>query len=374
LKVQFLDLAAQYKGLRKDVLKAVGKVCDSQAYVLGPHVTGLETEIASYCDSKYAVGVASGTDALLLSLMALGVGPGDSVITTPYTFFATVSSITRLGAKAIFVDIDPKTYNLDPVKLEARLKRGSKNIKAIMPVHLYGQCADMGAIKRLARKYGVKIVEDAAQAIGATYKGKPAGSIGDLGCLSFYPSKNLGGFGDGGMVTANNKRLADKVRMLRVHGCHDRYFHKEVGINSRLDELQAVVLRIKLEKLKSWTEARVINAGRYDDLFEKAGLASLVTTPFIEEGNGHVYNQYVIRVKKRDKLRENLIKNGIGCGVYYPLPLHLQECFKGLGYKRGDMPVSEAAAKETLALPIYPELSKAKQSYVVKTIKEFYNK
>jgi dTDP-4-amino-4,6-dideoxygalactose transaminase len=374
LKVQFLDLAAQYKGLRKEVLKEVSKVCDSQHYVLGANVSGLESEIAAYTESKYAVGVASGTDALLLALMAIGVGPGDKVITTPYTFFSTASSITRLGAKAVFVDIDPRTYNIDPVKLEARLKRGTKNVKALMPVHLYGQTADMGAIKKIARKYGVKVVEDAAQAIGATYKGKPAGSIGDLGCLSFYPSKNLGGFGDGGMVTAMNKRLADKVRMLRVHGCHDRYFHKEVGINSRLDELQAVVLRIKLKRLKDWTLARVVNAERYNELFDKAWFAEKVITPYREKDYGHVYNQYVVRVASRDKLREYLGKNGIGSGVYYPLPLHLQECFKGLGYKRGDMPVSEAAAKETLALPIYPELTSTKQSYVVKTIANFYNR
>ncbi len=373
MKVQFLDLAAQYKGLRKEVLREVGKVCDSQHYVLGKNVTGLETEIAAYAGAKYAVGVASGTDALLLALMALDVGPGDTVITTPYTFFSTASSITRLGARAVFVDIDPRTYNIDPSKLEACLKRGAKKVKAILPVHLYGQTADMGAIKTLSRKYGVKLVEDAAQAIGATYKDRPAGSMSDLSCLSFYPSKNLGGFGDGGMVTTNNKRLASKVKMLRVHGCHDRYFHKYVGINSRLDELQAAVLRIKLKRLKEWTKDRKVNAARYDELFNKTGLGEKVITPYKEKDSGHVYNQYVLRVKNRDKLREFLSKKDIGTGVYYPLPLHLQECFKGLGYKQGDMPVSEKAAKETIALPIYPELSIAKQKYVVNTVSEFYN-
>jgi dTDP-4-amino-4,6-dideoxygalactose transaminase len=372
LKVQFLDLAAQYKGLRKDIIAEVSKVCDSQHYVLGKHVAGLEAEIAAFCTAKYAVGVASGTDALLLSLMALGIGPGDRVITTPYTFFSTASSISRLGAVPVFVDIDPKTYNIDPDCLEKRLKRGAKNIKAVMPVHLYGQTCDMGAIKKISRKYGLKIVEDAAQAIGATYKGRQAGSIGDLGALSFYPSKNLGGFGDGGMVTTNSKALATKVGMLRVHGCHDRYFHKEIGINSRLDELQAVVLRIKLKKLKAWTKARVVNAARYDELFSKAGLGDKVVTPFKAKESGHVYNQYVIRVSKRDKLREYLTKKDIGTGIYYPLPLHLQECFKGLGYKRGSLPVSEGAAKETLALPIYPELSEAKQKFVVSSVAKFY--
>lgn len=372
MKVQFLDLAAQYKGLRKEVLKKVSEVCDSQYYVLGPNVSAFEDEIAAYTNSKYAVGVASGTDALLLSLMALGVGPGDHVITTPYTFFSTASSIARLGAVPVFVDIDKETYNIDPDLLAKRLKRSSKKVKAIMPVHLYGQAAEMGEIKKISAKYGLKIVEDAAQAIGADFKGRPVGSIGDLGALSFYPSKNLGGFGDGGMVVTNNKRLASKVKMLRVHGCHDRYFHKEIGINSRLDELQAVVLRIKLKHLRAWTEARIVNAARYDELFAKAGLDGLVVTPVKGKSTGHVYNQYVIRVKKRDKLKEFIGKKDIGCGIYYPLPLHLQECFKGLGFKRGDLPVSEGAAKETLALPIYPELSLAKQRFVVKTIAQFY--
>jgi dTDP-4-amino-4,6-dideoxygalactose transaminase len=358
--------------LRKEVLTKLSRVCDSQHYVLGKNVSALEAEIASYSGAKYAVGVASGTDALLLSLMALDIGPGDSVITTPYTFFSTASSITRLGARPIFVDIDPETYNIDPGSLERRLKRGGKNIKAIMPVHLYGQVADMGAIRKISKKYGLKIVEDAAQAIGADFKGRQAGSIGDLGALSFYPSKNLGGFGDGGMVTTNNKRLAAKVRMLRVHGCHDRYFHKEIGINSRLDELQAAVLRIKLKRLKVWTEARVVNAARYDELFTGEGLDGKVVTPKCGVGSGHVYNQYVVRVKRRNGLKEFLADNGIGTGIYYPLPLHLQECFRGLGYKRGSFPVSERAAKETLALPIYPELSQTKQRYVVKTIAKFY--
>lgn len=372
MKVQFLDLAAQYKALRSEILTEVSKVCDSQHYVLGKNVSALETEIARYCGVKYAIGVASGTDALLLSLMAMGIGPGDRVITTPYTFFSTASSITRLGAEPVFVDIDPQTYNIDPDALERRLRRGAKRVKAIMPVHLYGQAADMGVIKKIAKRYGLKIVEDAAQAIGADFKGRPVGSIGELGALSFYPSKNLGGFGDGGMVTTNNKRLADKVRMLRVHGTHHRYFHKEIGINSRLDELQAVVLRIKLKHLNEWTLARVVNAKRYDELFKNAGLKGNVITPVRAKDSSHVYNQYVLRVKRRDKLKDLLGKKDIGTGIYYPLPLHLQECFKGLGYKRGSLPVSECAARQTLALPIYPELSAAKQKFVVKTIAGFY--
>lgn len=372
LKVQLLDLAAQYRKIRKEVLKEVEKVCDSQHYVLGKNVAGLEAEISAYCGSKYAIGVASGTDAILLALMAAGVKAGDKVITTPFTFFATAGSIARLEAIPVFVDIHPLTYNIDPESLEALLKKDSKGVKAIIPVHLYGQCADMDSINRLARKYRIKVIEDAAQSIGAAYRGKMSGVLADLACFSFYPTKNLGCFGDGGMVTTNDQKLADRVRMLRVHGSRVRYYHDEVGMNSRLDEIQAAVLRVKLKRLEEWTTGRINNAARYDRLFAKAGLTSIVRLPYIQDGNRSVYNQYVVRVPKRDDLRAHLAGAGIGSEIYYPLPLHMQKCFKGLGYRKGDFPVSEKAAKEVLALPIYPELKESEQKYVVSSIKEFY--
>ncbi len=377
MKVNPLDLKAQYKTIREEILKAVQKVCDSQWCVLGENVSGLEAEVAAFTNSPHGIGVASGTDALLLSLMALGVGPGDSVITTPYTFFSTAGSIARLGAKTVFVDIDPVTYNINTEALSGELfKRVSagEKVKAIIPVHLYGQSADMGPIMKAAKKHGVGVVEDACQAIGATYKGKQVGSIGDTGCFSFYPSKNIGGLGDGGMVTARTKKTAELVRMLRVHGCKDRYYHKYVGINSRLDEIQAAALRVKFKYIEEWTSAREACAALYEGLFEKAGLTELVRLPLATPGNRHVYNQYVISVKKRDALKDYLAEEGVGTAIYYPVPLHLQECFKELGYKRGDMPVSERAARETLALPIYPELSAAKQRHVVKSISAFFSK
>ncbi len=378
MKVNPLDLKAQYKTIRDEILKAVQKVCDSQWCVLGENVSGLEAEVAAFTNSPHGIGVASGTDALLLSLMAMGVGPGDSVITTPYTFFSTAGSIARLGAKTIFVDIDPLTYNINPgalsAELDKRVKAGEK-VKAIIPVHLYGQCADMGPIMATARKHGARVVEDACQAIGATHKGKQAGSIGDTGCFSFYPSKNIGGLGDGGMVTARTKKTAELVRMLRVHGCKDRYYHKYVGINSRLDEIQAAALRVKLKYIEDWTAAREACAALYEGLFEKAGLTDIVRLPAATPGSRHVYNQYVVSVeKKRDALKDYLAKEGVGSAIYYPVPLHLQECFKELGYRKGSMPVSERAAKETLALPIYPELSAAKQRYVVKSVAAFFSK
>lgn len=366
-----MDLASQYRKVRKEVLKEVSAVCDSQHYVLGKNVSGLEAEIASYCSTKFAIGVASGTDAILLALMAAGVKAGDKVVTTPFTFFATAGSIARLNAIPVFADIHPLTYNIDPDSLEKVLKK-TKGVKAIIPVHLYGQCADMGPVNALGRKYRAAVIEDAAQSIGAEYKGKRAGTIGDLGCLSFYPTKNLGCFGDGGMVTTNSAKLADRVRMLRVHGSRVRYYHDEVGANSRLDELQAAILRIKLKYLESWTAGRIKNAKKYDSLFSKAGISGVLALPYIQEGNRSVYNQYVIRVKKRDDLRAHLAAAGVGSEIYYPLPLHLQKCFKYLGYKKGDFPVSEKAAKEALALPIYPELKEAELKYVVSSIAGFY--
>ena len=350
-----LDLAAQYRKIRKEVLSEIKTVCDSQHYVLGKNVSGLESEIAAYCGAKFAVGVASGTDALLLALMAAGVKAGDKVATSPFTFFATAGSIARLGAIPLFVDIDPDTYNIDPVKLEAALKK-NKRVKAIIPVHLYGQCADMAPIMKLGRSSRIPVIEDAAQSIGAAYKGKRAGSIGDMGCLSFYP------------------RLAERLKMLRVHGSRVRYYHDEVGVNSRLDELQAAILRVKLKYLDSWASGRQRNAKRYDTLLRKAAIKGVLSIPFIPAENVSVYNQYVIRVKKRDELRAHLSAAGVGSEVYYPLSLHMQKCFKGLGYRRGSLPVSEAAAREVLALPIYPELTPAQQRHVVDSIAGFYLK
>jgi dTDP-4-amino-4,6-dideoxygalactose transaminase len=374
LKVQLLDLAAQYRKIRKEVLAEVKKVCDSQHYVLGANVSGLEHEISSYSGAKYGVGVSSGTDAILLSLMAEGVGPGDKVVTTSFTFFATVGCIARLGAIPVFADIHPDTYNIDPDKLDHLLGKNARGVKAVIPVHLYGQSADMTPIMRTARKHGIAVIEDAAQSIGAEYRGRRAGSIGDYGCFSFYPTKNLGGMGDAGMITTNNKKTAEKLKMLRVHGSRKRYYHELVGGNFRLDELQATVLRIKLKYLDSWTEARTINGQRYDALFKKAGLTDgTVGLPIIQDGNKSVYNQYVIRVGKRTALRKYLAANGISTEIYYPVPMHLQKCFKGLGFKKGDLPVTEKAAEEVLALPIYPELSAAAQRQVVKSISDFYS-
>ena len=378
MKVSLLNLKLQYQTIREEILREIEKICDNQTFILGENVARLEQEIAQYSNAQYAIGVASGTDAILLPLMATGIGQGDRVITTPYTFFATAGSIARLNAIPVFVDIEPDTYNIDPNKLEHVIKKQSaaqrSRLKAVIPVHLYGQCAEMEPILKLSKKYRLAVVEDAAQTIGAEYKGKRAGSLGDFGCFSFYPSKNLGGFGDGGMVITNNEKLAEQVRILRVHGSKPKYYHKFVGINSRLDEIQAAVLRIKLKHLKTWENNRIEGAKRYNKLFQGAGLLDVVSLPTVRPYNRHVYNQYIIRVKKRDNLREHLAKEGIGTEIYYPVPLHLQQCFKYLGYKKRDFPVSEKAAKETLALPIYPELTPAEQEYVVKKISEFYRK
>ncbi|GMR05144.1 MAG: DegT/DnrJ/EryC1/StrS family aminotransferase [Thermodesulfobacteriota bacterium] len=372
MRIPFLDLSRQYRKIRKEVLREVTKVCDSQHYILGKNVSSLEEELASYCGTKYAVGVASGSDALLLSLMALGVGPGDRVVTTPFTFFATAGSIVEVGAEPVFVDIHPETFNLDPDSLEILLKKSSKRVKAIIPVHLYGQCAEMKEINRIARKYGVKVIEDAAQAIGAEYRGKKAGSLGDTGCFSFYPTKNLACLGDGGLVTTNNSKTARILKKLRIHGTSAKYLYDTVGVNSRLDEIQAAVLRVKLKYLDSWNSARIRNADLYRRLFSRAGLDGAVDVPDIVKGNVSVYNLFVILVKSRDGLREHLGKAGVGNEVYYPLPLHMQKCFKGLGYKRGDFPISERVAREILALPIFPELKTGEQKYVVSSIEGFY--
>jgi len=362
MQVPLLDLKAQYATIKDEIKAAINEVLESQYFILGPKVEQFEEKIAEYCNTKYAIGVASGTDALLISLMVLDVGHGDEVITTPYTFFATAGSISRLGAKPVFVDIDPKTYNINPGLIEEKI---TDKTKAIIPVHLYGQCAEMDTILEIAEKHGLYVIEDAAQAIGAKYKERKAGSMGDMGCLSFFPSKNLGGYGDGGMVVTNNSELAEKVRVLRVHGAKPKYHHSMVGLNSRLDAIQAAVLLVKLKYLDDWSEARRENAEVYNHLFAETD----VVTPYVEDYNEHIYNQYIIRVKDRDRVRDYLKEQDIGTSIYYPVSLHLQECYADLGYKEGDLPESEKAAKETLALPIYPELTPEQQEYVVEAIK-----
>ena len=378
MKVPLLDLKEQYKTIKKEVLEAAEEVFESQYFILGPKVASLEKEIADYCISKHAVGVSSGTDALLISLMAMGIGYQDTVITTPYTFFATAGSIARTGARPIFVDIDPDTYNFSPECLESAIDSMSRTelerLKAVIPVHLYGQCADMAPILEICEKYKLAVIEDAAQAIGAEYRGKRAGSMGDFGCFSFFPSKNLGAFGDGGMVTTNSDDFYDKLCTLRAHGSRPKYYHKLIGGNFRLDAFQAAVVSIKLKYLDQWTKARQKNAENYRALFKHADLEDMVQLPF-EKEDRHIYNQFVIRVKeRRDDLRGFLNDAGIGTEVYYPVPMHLQDCFADLGYKNGDFPEAEHAALHTVALPIYPELSKDQMEYVVEKIKAFYLK
>jgi dTDP-4-amino-4,6-dideoxygalactose transaminase len=369
--VPLLDLRAQFRPIRAEIMAAIESTCDEQAFILGKRVADLEQDVQRYVGAAHAVGVASGTDAILLSLMACGVGPGDEVVTVPYTFFATAGSISRLGARPVFVDIKPDSFNMDPSRVEGAI---TPRTKALLPVHLYGQCAEMEPLMKLAGRRKLPVIEDAAQAIGAEWRGKKAGTLGQMGCFSFFPSKNLGGFGDGGMVTTNDPALADRVRMLRVHGSREKYLHELVGLNSRLDALQAAVLRVKLTHLEGWTQGRQKNAARYEGLFKEANLLDRVTLPTVTAGNRHVYNQYVIRVQRRDQLRDFLKEKGVGTEVYYPTALHLQPCYKDLGYREGAFPQSERAAKETLALPIYAELSADQQAYVVETIKQFYSK
>ena len=370
MKVPLLDLKEQNDALRPEIEAALGKVLDTNGFILGSEVAALEKELAEYCGTKHAIGCASGTDALLLALMAFDISSGDEVITTPYSFFATVSSITRLGAKPVFVDIDPKTYNLDVSQIEAKI---TEKTKAIQPVHLYGQCAHMEALRKISEKHSIPLVEDAAQAIGAEENGKRAGAMSEVGCFSFYPSKNLGGMGDGGFMTTDDDALAHKLFALRVHGSFERYYHKWVGLNSRLDGFQGAVLRIKLPHLDSWSDNRKTNADYYRQLFTDAGLTEQLTLPYERENVRHIYNQFVIRVpEKRDELRKFLTENEIGTDVYYPVSLHLQECFEYLNYKEGDFPESEKASRETLAIPIFPELKKEQQEFVVEKIAEFF--
>ena len=414
MKVPLLDLKAQYQTIKDEIKEAMEEVLDSQHFILGPKVEALEEAVASYCSCKYGVGVSSGTDALLIALMAESIGTGQGVVTVPYTFFSTAGCIYRLGATPFFVDIDPLTYNMDPDAIKRFIeaecdfdsssdvpvhKTSGIRIRAIIPVHLYGQCAPMDRIIEMAGEYNLVVIEDGAQAIGTEYpyaqSGEPmrAGSMGHFGCFSFFPSKNLGGFGDGGMVTTSDEEMAEKLKILRAHGSKPKYYHHLVGGNFRLDALQAAVLLVKLKHLNNWTNKRRQNAEYYKSLFQQSGLVDkgFVTPPQavwekISSRNfsnpqfeirnsklvGHIYNQYVIRAKRRDELRAYLNEHGVGTEIYYPLPLHLQPCFAELGYEAGDFPESEKAAAETLALPIYPELEPMQQEYVVEKIHAFY--
>lgn len=369
MKIPLLDLKAQYAQIRQDVEIELKKVIENQDFVLGGEVKNLEEEIARYCGTKYGIGVASGTDALILSLKALGIKAGDEVITTPFTFFATAEAISIVGAKPVFTDIDPRTYNINPALIEKKI---TKRTKAIIPVHLYGQCADMDPISDIAKKHGLKIIEDTAQAIGAAYKGRKSASMGDLGALSFFPSKNLGAFGDAGMIVTNDKNLAEHIRALRVHGSSTRYVHSMIGFNSRLDNLQAAVLRIKLRHLDKWLSARREIARYYDENLK--GLPFI--QPYVPDYNVHTYHLYTLRAKMKDQARlmEFLVNAGIETRTYYPIPLHLQECYKTLGYGEGDFPESENSAKETFSLPIFPELTSAEKDYIINKLKEFVRK
>jgi dTDP-4-amino-4,6-dideoxygalactose transaminase len=383
ITVPLLDLKVQYAAIREEIRTAVDAVLESQQCILGPAVADCEAKLAPYCGCSHAVTVSSGSDALLICLMAENLGPGDEVITTPYTFFATAGAIARVGAKPVFVDIDPRTYNIDPAQIEARI---TKRTKALIPVHLYGQCAEMDPILAVAAQHGVAVIEDAAQAIGSEYKGRRAGSMGRYGCFSFFPSKNLGAAGDGGMVTTGDAAIADQLQMLRNHGMKPKYYYGLIGGNFRFDSIQAAIVNVKLKYLDRWTAGRQANAARYRRLFEAAGLAlpspsgrgaggeGLVQLPYETPGNRHVYNQFVIRVPRRDALQAYLREQNIGNEVYYPVPLHLQQCFADLGHREGDFPESERAARETLALPIYPELSDPQAECVVEGIRRFLKK
>lgn len=375
--VPLLDLNAHHEPLQQEILAALERTFRSHAFILGPDVAKLEERVAAYCQAKYGIGVTSGTDALLIALMALGIGPGDEVITAPYSFFATAGVIVRLGAKPVFADIDPTTYNIDPAKIGPVV---TPKTKAIIPVHLYGQCADMEPIMALAQRHKLSIIEDAAQAIGSEYRdGRRACSMGTVGCLSFFPSKNLGCLGDGGMAVTNDPDLAERMRILRVHGSKPKYYHKLIGGNFRLDTLQAAVLNVKLDYLDGWTTKRQANATRYHELFEQSGLLSTrnvrLPEPVYRESGArhyHIYNQFVLRVERRDDLIAHLKQGEIGAEIYYPVPFHLQECFQYLGYKEGDFPEAERAARETIAIPIYPELTLAQQAEVVQAVATFY--
>ncbi len=369
MKVPLLDLRGQHQALRPKLLEAIELVIDSQQFVLGSEVEALETEIGKYCTTKFAVGCNSGTDALLLALMVLDLEAGDEVITSPFTFFATAGSIARLGARPRFVDIEPRTYNIDASRVEAAI---TPRTRAILPVHMYGQCSDMDPLLDISRRHGLPLIEDAAQAIGAEDRGRRAGSMGQMGCFSFYPTKNLGGAGDGGMIVTNEHALAERLRRLRVHGGATEYHHDEVGINSRLDALQAAILRVKLKYLDEWSAARRKKADFYTELFREADLSIEVVPPFIRPEAQHIFHQYVIRAPgHRDEVMKHLSEQGVGSKIYYPVPLHLQKCFADLGYRNGEFPKAERAALETLALPCFPEITEEQQRFVVDVLEEF---
>ncbi len=366
--VPLLDLKAQYVTIRAEIREAIERVCEAQNFILGPEVKALEQEVSAFCGVRHAIGMSSGTDALLAALMAIGMAPGDEVITTPFTFFATVGAIVRLGGRPVFADIDPETFNIDAAQALSKI---TTRTKAIIPVHLFGQCAEIETLLAAANENQFYVVEDAAQAIGAyDSKGKLAGSSGAIGCFSFFPSKNLGAFGDGGMAITQDENLAERLNLLRAHGAKPKYYHKIVGGNFRLDALQAAILRVKLKYLKQWSEGRRGAAERYRMLFQELGLERKMS--LLQDAPGHIYHQFVGRFSGRDRLQAFLLKRGIETAIYYPIPLHLQDCFQELGYKRGDFPVAEAAAEESLALPLYPELHEPDQRYVVEQIQEFY--
>ena len=372
MQVPLLDLKQQHLDLRDELRAALGRVLDSQQFIMGEDVRLLEAELARYTRARYAVGCGSGSDALLLALLALDAGPGAEVVTTPFTFFATAGAVVRAGARPVFVDIEPRTYNIDPARAVEAL---TKRTRAVIPVHLYGQMAELDEILTAAEKRRVRVIEDAAQAIGAVdTAGRSAGAVGDAGCFSFYPTKNLGAAGEAGLVTTNDAAVAERLRRLRVHGGATEYHHEEVGFNSRLDTFQAAVLRVKLPHLDAWSDARRERAETYTRLIEAAGLAGVVTPPHVSPGARHIFHQYVIRVAegRRDALLEHLRQNGVGTKVYYPVPLHLQPCFADLGYQAGDFPESERAARETLALPMFPELTDEQQQYVVECVRRFF--
>jgi dTDP-4-amino-4,6-dideoxygalactose transaminase len=364
MQIPLLDLKTQYASIKDEILAAVSEVLETQICIGGPKVAELEEKIAAISNCKYAVGISSGTDAILSSLMSLGIGNGDEVITTPFTFFATVGCIARTGAKPVFVDIDTKTFNIDPEFIESAV---TEKTKAIMPVHLFGQMANMDPIMEIASKYNLAVIEDAAQAITSTYKDKKAGSIGTLGCFSFFPSKNLGAAGDGGMIVTSNEQLYGRLKAMRNHGSNPKYYHQFVGGNFRLDAIQAAVLLVKLSHLDDWSEARRRNAAFYNEKFED----TIVETPYIHSDCKSIYNQYVIRIPKRDEAVARLRRENIGCEIYYPCPMHLQECFRNLGYKQGDFPETEKASKEVLAIPVYPELTRDMQNCVAEKIISF---
>jgi dTDP-4-amino-4,6-dideoxygalactose transaminase len=370
MKIQMLDLSEQYKSMRDEIIQKLDEVMSSSRFILGDNVKQLESDIAKYSNVKNGIGVGNGSDAIHIALQAVGVGEGDEVITTPFTFFATAGSIARTGAKPVFVDIDPVTFNIDPTKIEAAI---TPKTKAIVPVHLYGQMADMDPIVEIARKYNLAIIEDAAQAIGARYKGKTAGEMGTAAAYSFFPTKNLGAYGDAGMIVTDDDDVAEKCRVIRVHGSKPKYYHHVLGINSRLDELQAAILNVKLPHLERWSEERRKRAAYYTEKLNEK-LNGIVETPVEKEENHHVFHQYTLRVPERDQLQQYLKEQSISTMIYYPLPLHMQPVFKDLGYKEGDLPEAEKAAKEVLSLPMYPELKHEEQDYVIEMIVEFYTK